>query len=88
MGKRLRSALRPVALEPDACIPADTVQYWMYNGIAESGRRHSLRASGMQYELTLMSTRSLGKERAKTLGHLHSFPDTGRYNYPEVCEVL
>src|SRR5258708_19144733 len=85
---RLRGALRPVALQPETCEPATLVQYWMYNGIAEASRRDVLRSTGMQYELTLMPPRSLGRERAKTLGHLHSFPENCIYNYPEVCEVL
>jgi glucose-6-phosphate isomerase, archaeal len=82
------SRLRPVALEPNACEPDDQVQYWMYNGIARVQERERLQASGMRYEFTLMFPHALGHERAKTLGHLHSFPPNQSLNYPEVCEVL
>jgi hypothetical protein len=44
---RLRSALRPVALQPEACEPPTVVQYWMYNSIAEASQRDALRSSGM-----------------------------------------
>jgi glucose-6-phosphate isomerase, archaeal len=85
---RPRGRLRPVALEPDTCEPADQTQYWMYNGIARIQERERLLATGMRYELTLMFPHALGRERAKTLGHLHSFPPNSAINYPEVCEVL
>ena len=67
---RPRSRLRTVALQPDSCEPADQIQYWMYNGIAYPAERERLAATGMRYELTLMFPRALGRERAKTLGHL------------------
>ncbi len=82
------SRLKSVALDPEACVPEDRVQYWMYNGIAPSGERERLADTGMRYELTLMFPHAIGRERAKTLGHLHSFPQNSRLNYPEVCEVL
>ncbi len=85
---RPRGRLRSVALEPDACEPADQIQYWMYNGIARQQDRPSLAATGLRYELTLMFPRALGRERAKTLGHLHSGPPASALNYPEICEVL
>lgn len=80
--------LRSVALEPEACTPPDRVQYWMYNGTARRADRDRLLATGMRYELTLMFPRSIGRERAKTLGHLHTGPADSRLNYPEICEVL
>ncbi len=82
------SRLKSVALDPAACVPEDRVQYWMYNGIARSGERERLAQTGLRYELTLMFPQAIGRERAKTLGHLHSFPANSRLNYPEVCEVL
>lgn len=82
------SRLQSVALQPEACEPQDRVQYWMYNGIARQTDRSRLANSGMRYELTLMPPLAIGRERAKTLGHLHSFPQGSRVNYPEVCEVL
>jgi glucose-6-phosphate isomerase, archaeal len=85
---RPRSRLRSVALQPEACEPADQIQYWMYNGIAHRSDREKLAATGMRYELTLMYPRAIGRERAKTLGHLHSGPLQGALNYPEICEVL
>ncbi|HVO42223.1 MAG TPA: glucose-6-phosphate isomerase family protein [Aggregatilineales bacterium] len=85
---RPRERLRSVALEPDSCLPPDQVQYWMYNGLALKSDRERLAATGMRYELTLMFPRSLGREKAKTLGHLHSSPPQGRLSYPEICEVL
>jgi len=85
---RPRSRLRSVALDPDACEPADQTQYWMYNGIATTADRARLASTGMRYELTLMFPNALGRERAKTLGHLHSFPPNSALNYPEICEVL
>jgi glucose-6-phosphate isomerase, archaeal len=85
---RPRSRLRPVALDPEACEPGDQAQYWMYNGIARVHERVRLQAAGMRYELTLMFPHAIGRERAKTLGHLHSFPPNSKLNYPEVCEVL
>jgi glucose-6-phosphate isomerase len=85
---RPRERLRSVALDPDACLPPDQIQYWMYNGIAREQERQRLAATAMRYELTLMYPRSLGRERAKTLGHLHSGPPGSTLNYPEICEVL
>jgi glucose-6-phosphate isomerase len=85
---RPRSRLRSVALDPASCQPDDQVQYWMYNGIARRMDYDKLSATSMRYELTLMFPRALGRERAKTLGHLHSFPADSRLNYPEICEVL
>jgi glucose-6-phosphate isomerase len=82
------SRLSPLALQPEACEPADQIQYWMYNGIANKGDRERLAQTGMHYELTLMFPNAIGRERAKTLGHLHSFPKGSAINYPEVCEVL
>jgi glucose-6-phosphate isomerase len=80
--------LRSVALDPSACTPEDRIQYWMYNGIVRSPERESVLRTGMRYELTLMFPHAIGIERAKTLGHLHSFPEASRLNYPEVCEVI
>lgn len=80
--------LRAVALEPEACVPPEQVQYWMYNGIARETERARLAALGLRYELTLMFPRAIGRERAKTLGHLHTAPPGARLNYPEICEVL
>jgi len=82
------SRLRPVALDPEACTPPERIQYWMYNGVATVQDRARLAATGMRYELTLMAPLAIGRERAKTLGHLHSFPPNSALNYPEVCEVL
>ncbi|MBA3870064.1 MAG: hypothetical protein H0X30_13035 [Anaerolineae bacterium] len=82
------SRLRPLALQPEACEPPDQIQYWMYNGIADQADRARLAESGMRYELTLMFPNAIGRERAKTLGHLHSFPKDSSLNYPEICEVL
>lgn len=85
---RPRERLRAVTLEPDACTPPEQVQYWMYNGLAREAERAPLAETGMRYELTLMFPRALGRERAKTLGHLHSGPPGSVLNYPEICEVL
>src|SRR5579862_7536743 len=82
---RPRGRLRVVTLDPDSCEPADQIQYWMYNGIATAEDRQRLAATGMRYELTLMFPSALGRERAKTLGHLHSFPPNSKVNYPEIC---
>jgi len=85
---RPRERLRSVAFEPDTCVPPDQIQYWMYNGVARQQDRQRLSTIGLGYELTLMYSRPLGRERAKTLGHLHSGPPGSALNYPEVCEVL
>jgi glucose-6-phosphate isomerase len=85
---RPRARLSAVALDPGACIPADETQYWMYNGIATRDARERLAATGLRYELTLMFPRALGRERAKTLGHLHNFPEGSPLNYPEIIEVV
>lgn len=85
---RLRERLRTVALDPGACEPGSQVQYWMYNGIARREDRDRLAATGIRYELTLMFPHTIGRERAKTLGHLHSGPPNHTLNYPEICEVL
>lgn len=82
------SRLQPLALDPAACEPGDKIQYWMYNGIATQADHTRLAATGMRYELTLMFPDAIGRERPKTLGHLHSFPPGSALNYAEVCEVL
>src|SRR5215468_2112983 len=80
---RLRERLRSVALQPEACTPLTQIQYWMYNGVACETDRNSLIATGLRYELTLMFPHAIGRERAKTLGHLHNAPPNSPLNYPE-----
>jgi glucose-6-phosphate isomerase len=63
--------LKSVALDPEACRPADRTLYWMYGGIAPSERFVQLQHSGLRYELTLMFPTPVGRERPKTLGHIH-----------------
>ena len=86
--QRPRERLRAVALQPEVCEPALQPQYLMYNGIVRRADRERLAVTGMRYELTLMFPYAIGRERAKTLGHLHSAPPNSPLNYPEVCEVL
>lgn len=86
--------LRDVALDPDSCLPPGRIQYWMYNGIAHKADHDVLSATGMRFGLTLIFPYPIGRERAKTRGHIHTWPQDrsggqiGRYNYPQICEVL
>jgi glucose-6-phosphate isomerase len=85
---RPRGALRPVVPSDAAIAPADAAQYWMYNGIAFPEHQAAFAQLGIQYELTLIYNARLGDEYSKTLGHIHTFPQGGAYNYPEVCEIV
>jgi glucose-6-phosphate isomerase len=85
---RARGALRPVLPDDAACAPADATQYWMYNGVAFPEHLAAFARLNIQYELTLIYPARLGTQHSKTLGHIHTFPAQGRYNYPEVCEIV
>lgn len=87
-GARTRGELVSVAAQPEACVPADAVQYWMYNGIAQRVDAERLAAAPVRYELTLILPAALGAEKSKTLGHIHNAPAPGVPNYQEIFEVL
>lgn len=80
--------LRTVAFDPLACTPPDRIQYWMYNGVVRRRDRERLARTGMRYGLTLLLPNAIGRERAKTLGHLHTRPASSLLDYPEIYEVL
>ena len=82
------SRLKPVALDPAACVPGDRPLYWMYNCIGPKTERAKVDASGLRYELTLMFPNDVGRERAKTLGHYHAVYPKDQLGYPEIIEVL
>jgi oxalate decarboxylase/phosphoglucose isomerase-like protein (cupin superfamily) len=84
---RRRSDLRAVADDP-AAATGRTVQYWMWNGVAEVGRAAELAQRPVRFELTFLADRPLGQERPKTSGHVHVRPAPGRPIYPELCQVL
>lgn len=85
---RTRGELAPVALDPQACVPADAIQYWMYNGVARREDLPTVRGAAARYELTLMLPHALGRERVKTLGHIHNAPVTGAPGFPEMFQVI
>lgn len=85
---RVRGELAPFALDASACVPADALQYWMYNGIAARADSLRLQNCAAQYELTWMLPRALGAERAKTLGHIHNAPTQNSATFPEIYAVL
>jgi glucose-6-phosphate isomerase len=78
---RRLSELAPVAEDPTVAT-GDRIQYWMYNGVAATADLPRLGPLPMRYELTVLADRPIGRERPKSLGHVH----VG--GYPEVCEVL
>jgi len=88
VNSRSRGELRPVLPDDESCEPANAVQYWMYNGISLPEHAQALANLNIQYELTLLYPGRLGAQRSKTLGHIHTFPPSGKLNYAEVCEVL
>ncbi len=85
---RTRGEIAPFAADASACVPADSIQYWMYNGIAARADSLRLQNCGAQYELTWMLPHALGAERAKTLGHIHNAPAPHRATFPESYQVL
>lgn len=85
---RARGELAPFALDAGACVPADAIQYWMYNGIAARADSLRLQNCGAQYELTWLLPNALGVERSKTLGHIHNAPLRNGATFPEMYEVL
>lgn len=78
---RRLSELAPVAEDPTAA-SGDQIQYWMYNGVAAEADLPRLGPLSVRYELTALADRPIGRERPKSLGHVH----VG--GFPEVCEVL
>jgi glucose-6-phosphate isomerase len=85
---RARGELGPVAYDPEACRPPGEIQYRMYNGIARQQHVEALRGSPLRYELTLMLPKPLGRERAKTVGHIHNAPAPTRPTFPEIFQVV
>jgi oxalate decarboxylase/phosphoglucose isomerase-like protein (cupin superfamily) len=85
---RTRGELAPVAFEPEACVPADETQYWMYNGVFAAQDATRLQEAPAQYELTVMAAEPLGAELPKTLGHIHDAPEGDAPTFPESYEVL
>jgi glucose-6-phosphate isomerase len=60
----------------------------MRNGIAWREHRSALSASPVRYELTLLRPQPLGRERAKTFGHIHNAPNPTAPTFAEIFEVL
>jgi glucose-6-phosphate isomerase len=85
---RLLDELTEVALEPDACRGSEEIAYYMYNGVYRQGDASQLDGVSMQYELTLLPSRRIGREFVKTFGHRHCPEPESGMDYAEVCEVL
>jgi glucose-6-phosphate isomerase, archaeal len=63
------------------------VEYHMLNGVRHREHAH-LADLPLRYELTALAGRPIGREAAKTLGHVHVCPPGGSMGYPEVVEVV
>lgn len=85
---RLLSDLTSVAMEPESCQGRSDVAYYMYNGVYCQSDANRLEGLPIQYELTLIPARRIGREFVKTFGHLHSAEPESGQTYAEVCEVL
>ena len=85
---RLLEELEPVALDPASCQANRAAAYYMWNGVRRREDAGRLAGLPLRYELTLLPPLRLGRECAKTFGHIHNAePHSGR-TYPEICEVL
>lgn len=78
--------LRPVLKDESATGPGTL--YTMYRGVCKDDDENTFSASGVRYDLTVVSCGSIGKEYIKTLGHYHPKAPASQYSYPEVYEVL
>jgi glucose-6-phosphate isomerase len=73
-----------VVLDPQARRPEE-VLYRMYRDFPTSV---DVRAAGLRYDTTVLLPQPLGRECAKTKGHVHSSPPGYTRSYPEVYQVL
>ena len=78
--------LATVAAEPIA-EDGRRVEYRMLNGVRRRSDDH-LAGLVLRYELTAMVGHPIGREAAKTAGHVHVKPSGSKLGYPEVVEVL
>lgn len=64
------------------------VQYWWFSGVAVEGDRDAMNGSQISYDLTVIASRAMGWERAKTYGHVHRATERSDVGFPEVYQVL
>ncbi|MDR2976402.1 MAG: glucose-6-phosphate isomerase [Streptococcaceae bacterium] len=62
--------------------------YDVYRGIEFPKDSKQLRNDNFQYDITVVKTGTVGKERKKTSGHYHSWNEMHTSTYPEVYEVI
>ncbi|MGD8487322.1 MAG: glucose-6-phosphate isomerase family protein, partial [Chloroflexota bacterium] len=85
LARRLHE-LSKVTAEPIA-EDGQRLEYRMLNGVRrqEDGRLEQL---SLRYELTAMAGHAIGREAAKTAGHVHVRPAGSSLGYAEIVEVL
>jgi glucose-6-phosphate isomerase len=69
-------------------VMADRVLYYMYRNIAFEDDKEKIEDAGLRYDITVISSESLGPELIKTKGHYHPIAKGSDITYPEVYEVL
>jgi glucose-6-phosphate isomerase len=84
---RVLDELTEVYLDQEACQGSQPA-YWMYNGVLRRADLPRLTDLPVRYELTLFPDMTIGRERVKTLGHIHAPDPVSGIDFPEICEVL
>lgn len=67
---------------------AEEVQYWTFGDVSRVEERDARSRLPVMYDLTILSERPIGWERAKTYGHVHLSASRPGVGFAEVYEVL
>lgn len=84
--RRLQDA-KQVLLD-SALLPEDTPLYYMYRGVYRKGDQDKFDNSGIRYDITILTSATIGREFVKTIGHFHPLKPDRSGTYPEYYEVL
>lgn len=74
--------------EKDAENDKNEIIYDVYRGIQFPQDEEQLKKDHFQYDITIIKSGTVGKERKKTSGHYHSWNEMRTSTYPEVYEVI
>lgn len=66
----------------------DEPAYDVYRGLSFAEDQERLAADQYQYDITIIMSGTIGRERKKTSGHYHGYNDTRRNTHPELYEVI
>jgi len=84
---RIAKDMESVLLDKTA-IPSSAPLYYMYRGIGYAEDKDLMSEAELRYDITVMSSRIVGKELNKTKGHYHPKIEGQEQTYLEIYEVI